>query len=66
MTGEDIRVVAIHAGLECGTFKIRNPKLDMIRIGPDIHDPHSIHETLYLDSIPETWKLLAGLLASLY
>ena len=64
-TGKDIRVVAIHAGLECGTFKIRNPKLDMISIGPDIHEPHSINETLYMDSMPETWRLLEGILVSL-
>ena len=65
LTGKDIQVVAIHAGLECGTFKILNPGVDMISIGPDIHDPHSINETLFLDSMPETWRLLAGILAGL-
>ena len=65
LTGKDIRVVAIHAGLECGTFKILSPEVDMISIGPDIHDPHSINETLFLNSIPETWRLLEGILASL-
>ena len=65
LTGKDINVIAIHAGLECGTFKILSPEVDMISIGPDIHDPHSINETLFLDSIPETWRLLEGILASL-
>ena len=65
LTGKEIDVCAIHAGLECGTFKAMNPALDMISIGPDIHDPHSIKETLYLDSMPETWRMVEGILARL-
>ena len=61
--GEDISVVAVHAGLECGTFKTLNPDLDMISIGPDLWDAHTIHETLYLDSVPKVWRLMEGLLA---
>lgn len=60
--GEEINVVALHAGLECGTFKLLNPELDMISIGPDISDAHTINETLYLDSVPKIWRLLEGLL----
>ena len=60
--GEEIVVSAVHAGLECGTFAARNPKLDMISIGPDLSDPHTVKETLYLDSIPKVWKLLEGIL----
>lgn len=63
--GEDISVVAVHAGLECGTFKTLNPDLDMISIGPDLWDAHTIHETLYLDSVPRVWRLMEGLLAKL-
>ena len=63
--GKDIDIVAIHAGLECGTFHILSPEIDMISIGPDIHEPHSIKETLDLDSMPETWRLLEGILAKL-
>ena len=39
--GEEISVVAAHAGLECGTFKKKNPDLDMISIGPDVKDVHT-------------------------
>jgi len=63
--GEDISVVAVHAGLECGTFKTLNPDLDMISIGPDLWDAHTIHETLYLDSVPKVWRLMEGLLAGI-
>ena len=60
--GEDIKVVALHAGLECGCFKKMNPDLDMISIGPDLTDVHSIKETLHLKTVPKTWKLLEGIL----
>lgn len=63
--GEDIEVAALHAGLECGTFKVLNPDLDMISIGPDLEDGHTPNETLYLDSIPKIWRLLEGILAKL-
>ena len=60
--GVEITVSAVHAGLECGTFHLLNPALDMISIGPDISDAHTVRETLYLDSIPTVWNLLAALL----
>ena len=65
LNGADIKVVAVHAGLECGTFAKLNPKLDMISIGPDLKDVHSPKETLYLNSIPKTWSLLQELLLQL-
>ena len=62
LNGEDIKVVAVHAGLECGTFKQLKPDLDMISIGPDLKDVHTTKETLYLNSITKTWNLLEGIL----
>ena len=62
--GEDIKVVAVHAGLECGCFKKMKPDLDMISLGPDLTDVHSINETLYLNSIPKVWRLIEGILKS--
>ena len=60
--GEEINVVAVHAGLECGVFKVLNPSLDMISIGPDLENVHTPGEVLYLKSIPKTWRLLEGIL----
>jgi dipeptidase D len=57
--GEEINVVAVHAGLECGTFKVRNPALDMISIGPDLRDVHTTKETFYMAHSPGSgacWK----------
>ena len=59
---QDVKVVAVHAGLECGTFKKLNKELDMISIGPDIRDGHTTSETLDLNSIPVVWHLLEGIL----
>ena len=61
--GEEIEVAAVHAGLECGTFKVLNPDLDMISIGPDLTDVHTTGETFYLETLPRVWHLLEGLLA---
>ena len=63
--GEEINVVAVHGGLECGTFKKLKPDLDMISIGPDLKDVHTPNEVLYLNSIPKIWRLLEGILAEI-
>ncbi|MBR5109859.1 MAG: beta-Ala-His dipeptidase [Clostridia bacterium] len=63
--GEEIKVEAIHAGLECGAFSELAEGLDMVSIGPDVANAHSPEETLYLSSIPKTWHLLESLLVSL-
>ena len=62
--GKEIQVIAVHAGVECGTFKAMKPELDMICIGPDITDVHTVQETLYLNSVPRVWRLLEGLLTA--
>ena len=59
---EEIKVSAVHAGIECGTFKKMKPELDMVSIGPDLMNGHTIKETLYLNSIPKVWHLLEGIL----
>lgn len=62
--GAEITVLTVHAGLECGTFKALKPDLDMISIGPDLADVHTVNETLYMNSIPRIWRLLEGLLTT--
>ncbi len=63
--GKDIEVVAVHAGLECGTLALLSPGLDMICIGADLIDPHTTRETALLDSVPVCWNLIAELLISI-
>ncbi len=63
--GQDVRILAIHAALECGSFTEKNAQLDIVSIGPTLYDVHSAEETLRLSSIPVTWRLLAGVLAAI-
>jgi len=65
LTGEEIKVTALHAALECGAFSELSPELDMASIGPDLTDVHSPGETLYLVSVAKVWHLLEELLTSL-
>lgn len=53
------RIMAIHAGLECGVFYQAIPGLDCVSIGPDMKDIHTPDETL---SISSTQKVFAYLL----
>lgn len=64
-TGEELKLICVHAGLECGTFARLNPELDMVSIGPELHDVHSVKETLYLDSVVPFYRLLQGTLLRL-
>ena len=65
LTSKELRVVALHAGLECGLFADLSPSLDLLSIGPDITSAHSPDETLHLSSIPLIWSILEQLLANL-
>ena len=48
--GEEPIVCAIHAGVECGMIYKKMPHLEMISIGPDLENVHTVKETLYLKS----------------
>ena len=38
------KVLAIHAGLECGLIGEKDPKIEIVSFGPTIKDAHSINE----------------------
>ena len=63
--GEDPKVEALHAGLECGLFLEKMPNLDMISFGPTLKDIHSPSEKAYIPSVQEFWKFLCDLLKRL-
>ena len=56
------KVLAIHAGLECGLFLEKYPYLDMVSIGPQMYGVHSPQERL---SIPSTERCYAWLCRTL-
>jgi len=49
-TGKEVKVEAIHAGLECGVFASGIKGLDCIAIGPDLFDVHTVNERLDIAS----------------
>ena len=63
--GEEAKIRAIHAGLECGLFLEKYPHLDMISIGPDMRGVHSPSEQLSITSTQRCWLWLRGILESL-
>jgi dipeptidase D len=60
--GEEIKIKAIHAGLECGLFLEKAPRLDMISFGPTMRGVHSPDEKLNIPSVERFWNHLLALL----
>ncbi len=60
--GEEARVVACHAGLECGILGQHYPDLDMISFGPTIKGAHSPDERAEILSVQKFWKFLLDIL----
>lgn len=65
LSGEEAKIEAIHAGLECGMFSGKIPGLDCISFGPNIYDIHTPKERLSISSAQRTWKLIVELLKRL-
>ena len=65
MFGEDAKVVAIHAGLECGILSDKLPGLDCVSIGPNMQDIHTSRERLNIASTERTWLFLLEVLKAL-
>jgi dipeptidase D len=59
---KDIKIKAIHAGLECGILKKKFPHMEMISIGPTTEGAHSPDERLKIKSVEKVWNLLIELL----
>ncbi len=59
------KVLAIHAGLECGLFLNSYPDLDMISIGPTLRGVHSPSERLELRTVDMVFRHLIEILASI-
>ena len=59
------KVLAIHAGLECGLFLEKYPYLDMVSIGPQMFGVHSPQERLSIASTGKCWEWLKRVLETL-
>jgi len=62
---DDIKIKAIHAGLECGILKKKFPQMEMISVGPKNEGAHSPDEKLEVKSVEKVWKVLLTLLKKL-
>lgn len=62
---KDAKVMAIHAGLECGLFLEKYPNLDMISFGPTLRDVHSPNERIQIETVGLWWAHLLELLKSI-
>ena len=62
---EDMRQLAVHAGLECGFFANKIPGMDIISIGPDCENFHSPQERVSISSTKRFYQFLTGLLSKL-
>ena len=56
------KVLAIHAGLECGLIGDKYPGMDMISFGPTLRGVHSPDEKLEIASVEKFWKLILEVL----
>ena len=53
--GESPRVLACHAGLECGILGTNYPDMDMVSFGPNIRGAHSPDECVQISSVQKFW-----------
>ncbi len=56
--GAQAKLIAMHAGLECGVIGEKYPGMQMISFGPTIVDPHSPNEKVQISTVETFWKLL--------
>jgi dipeptidase D len=57
--GKVPKIMAIHAGLECGILAKNYPHWDMISFGPTIRFPHSPDEKVNIETVKKFWEFLA-------
>ncbi|MBS1547190.1 MAG: aminoacyl-histidine dipeptidase [Bacteroidetes bacterium] len=62
---EKLKVLAIHAGLECGIIGRNYPQMEMVSFGPTIKGPHSPDERASIKSLQKFWKYLQEVLVRL-
>lgn len=65
MSGKEAKIVAIHAGVECGLFNEKLGNLDMISFGPNLYDVHTPQEHMSITSVKNTWNYLLKVLAEI-
>lgn len=62
---QDLELIAIHGGLECGVFKAMDPEMDIVTMGPVAEAVHTPNEHLDIASFDRTYDLLCAYLKEL-
>lgn len=62
---EDAVVEGVHAGLEGGLFVEKIPDMDIVSIGPDMHDIHTVKERIEVASVGRVERFLRNVIESL-
>ncbi len=60
--GHPAKLLAIHAGLECGVIGEKYPGMQMASFGPTIIDVHSPHERVQISTVEAFWNYLQAVL----
>ena len=63
--GAEMKVEAIHAGLECGLFCGKIPGLDAVSFGPNLYDIHTTAERMSVSSVQRVYGYLCAVLREL-
>jgi dipeptidase D len=63
--GQPAKLIAMHAGLECGVIGEKYPGMQMASFGPTIVDPHSPHERVQISTVASFWNYLKAVLEHL-
>ncbi len=59
--GSAAKVEGIHGGLECGVFVRLDPELQIVSLGPTIHNPHSPSEYLEASTVGVLWEVVRAI-----
>lgn len=62
LNNEEMIVSAIHAGLECGLISEKIPGIDIVSIGPNMSDVHTIDEKISISSAIRVYKFLENII----
>ncbi len=60
--GQPAKLLAMHAGLECGVIGEKYPGMQMASFGPTIIDVHSPNERVQISTVEDFWKYLRAVL----
>ncbi|WP_294567743.1 beta-Ala-His dipeptidase [uncultured Succinatimonas sp.] len=65
ITGKDMIVTALHAGLECAMFAAKAPNLQLVSLGATINSPHSPFERVSIQGTKNVYEAVKRTLSQL-